>query len=256
MWVQLKIFAAAVVVAYLLLCGGLYLLQRRLIYFPVRGESRAAMVLASAVGPVRVSRVEGEGKGALIYFGGNAEDVSLSGPQLRRELPGWTIYLMHYRGYGGSAGEPNEAGLVEDARQLFDLVAKQHERVMVVGRSLGSGIAVRLASERPVDALGLVTPFDSIVSVARARMWFLPVGWLLEDRYESVRYAPEVKARTMVLAAERDEVISGAHTEALVKSFREGRVDVVRVPFAGHNDIQERPEYWAGLRRLAEQGRD
>lgn len=252
MWLQMKIFGVAVVVAYLVMCAGVYFAQRRLIYFPVRGDAEGALVLQTKVGPVRVSQVGEEAQQAVIYFGGNAEDVSTSAPQLQRELPGWTIYLMHYRGYAGSAGEPSEAGIVQDARQLHELVVKRHERVVVIGRSLGSGVAVRLASEREVSALGLVTPFDSLESVAKARMWFLPVGWLLKDKFESVRYAPRVKARTVVIAAERDEVIPGVHTEALARSFPGGIVEVVRVPFAGHNDIQERPEYWAGLRRLVE----
>src|SRR5260370_41081884 len=102
---------------------------------------------------VLVSTRPKDGSHALIYFGGNAEDVSLNMPSLSAGFPDSAIYLLHYRGYGGSSGRPSEGALFADALTLFDQVHSKHPDVDVVGRSLGSGIAVYVASLRPVTRL-------------------------------------------------------------------------------------------------------
>jgi len=248
MVLQLKFLAGTLVFAYVLLCVGLFAFQRKLLYLPMGEWDGKGISLESEVGPIRVSVVGGAAKRGVIYFGGNAEDVRWSAPLLGRIFAGDALYLMHYRGYGGSAGSPSEAGLVSDASQLYDLVAGQHEEVMVIGRSLGSGIAVRLASEKKVAGLVLVTPFDSVLRVAQERFSFVPVGLLLEDKYESIRYAPKVRAKTLLIAAERDQMIGRAHTEALARSFQPGVVEMVVVPGVGHKDIQESADYEVALR--------
>ena len=151
----LKLTVAAVVV-YIALCAALFVFQRTLIYFPqprapVSGARRSAC--RSRVGECW-SRRGARRPDALLYFGGNAEDVSHNLPGLAAALPDHAIYLMHYRGYGGSAGQPSEAALVADAVALFDRVHAEHARIVVVGRSLGSGVAVQLASHAPGRAAG------------------------------------------------------------------------------------------------------
>ena len=122
------------------------------------------------------------GPRALIYFGGNAEDVSLTRAELAVLLPDTPLYLLHYRGYGGSEGSPSEAALRADARALHAHVAERHSAVTVVGRSLGTGPAVHLAATRPVQRLVLLVPFDSLLAVARGAMPRLPVD-LWEDAH-------------------------------------------------------------------------
>ena len=90
------------------------------------------------------------GPDALIYFGGNAEDVSFSLNEFAAAFPQHSIYMLYYRGYGGSTGSPSEAALHADAQALFDQVQKEHPNIVLVGRSLGSGVAVRLAANNPV----------------------------------------------------------------------------------------------------------
>ncbi len=150
---------------------------------------------------------------------------------------------MHYRGYSGSAGSPSESALREDALQLYDRVARSHPEVMLVGRSLGSGVAVWLASQRQVSRLILITPFNSLQEVAASQFPYFPVKWLLQDKYESWRFAPAVTAPTLILEAERDEVIPGASTRALVTHFRPGLVTFNVVAEAHHNTISEHPQF-------------
>jgi pimeloyl-ACP methyl ester carboxylesterase len=155
---------------------------------------------------------------------------------------------MHYRGYGGSSGTPSEAALFADAIELFDKVHAEHERVAVVGRSLGSGIAVHLATVRPVSRLVLVTPYHSLQAVASHQYRYFPVRWLLRDKYESFRYAEHVTAPTLVVAAEHDEIIPRWSTDALYAHFREGVASLVIVANSGHNTISDSPEYIPLLR--------
>ena len=239
-------------VVYLLLCAALFVFQRRLIYFPQplsKTGASSEMTLDTAAGAVRVTTREVEGPGAVVYFGGNAEDVCWSIGELEAAFPARALYLLHYRGYGGSAGGPSEDGLFADALQLFDKVRRRHSKIIVIGRSLGSGLAVRLASMRAVEGLVLVTPYSSLTDVAARTLWFVPVRLLLRDRYESWRYAPQVKAPVTIVVAEQDEVIPRESTERLRDAFPKERMRYVVVPGAGHNAISGDPSYAALIGR-------
>jgi pimeloyl-ACP methyl ester carboxylesterase len=175
------------------------------------------------------------GPRALIYFGGNAEDVSLTRAELATLLPDTALYLLHYRGYGGSEGRPDEAALRADARALQAYVAARHSAVTVVGRSLGTGPAVHLAANHPVQRLVLLVPFDSLLAVARGAMPWLPVNLLLRDRWDAAAEAPGVSAPTTIVAAAFDAVVPRARAEALHRAFRPGLARLVVVPELTHN---------------------
>ena len=167
-----------VAIAYLGLCGALFIFQRSLIYFPqsASGDDDATKIaLPTRTARVLVSTRPKDGSRALIYFGGNAEDVSFNMPSFSIAFPDRAIFLLHYRGYGGSTGKPSEKALFADALTLFDEVRAKHPTVEVVGRSLGSGVAVYVASLRPVARLVLVTPFDSVEDVAKRQFPYIPV---------------------------------------------------------------------------------
>jgi hypothetical protein len=238
------------VLAYVALCAVMFIFQRSLLYFPqprsdVTPQSTLNLAVEGAQLVVSVRPLDGSR--ALLYFGGNGEDVSQSLASLSRAFPDRALYLMHYRGYGGSSGAPTEAANQADAKVLFDQVARQHPEVLVIGRSLGSGVAVRLASERPVSRLILVTPYDSLLRIAAHRYPYLPVRCLLLDRYESWRYAPQVRAPTTILAAEHDEVIPRASTARLFARFAPGVATLHTLAGVGHNSIDTSADYLAIL---------
>src|SRR5579862_952936 len=181
------------VISVLLILGVLILVfvsQRSLIYFPQPRSNRNAviMTLPSPAGKVLVSTRPASGAGAVLYFGGNAEDVSADLPGFASAFPDDAIYLLHYPGYGGSAGHPTEKSITAAAFALFDAVHAQHPNVTIIARSLGTGVAVHVASERPAVRLVLITPYDSLVDVADAHYPFLPNRWLMLDRYDSWKY--------------------------------------------------------------------
>ena len=245
----MRIFGALLAfgaVAYLAACAGLFFFQRSLIYFPqpsASAQPASRMELAVDGARLHISVRPHSGSKALIYFGGNAEDVSASLPELAAAFPGRAIFLMHYRGYGGSSGSPTEAALHQDALALFDKVYSAHPEVLVVGRSLGSGVAVRLAARRPVERLALVTPYDSVQGIAAAQFPLFPVRWLLADKFESGRHAPRVTAPTIIIAAEHDEVIPRSSTHLLHARFAQGVAKFVVLPGTGHNTISANPLY-------------
>jgi uncharacterized protein len=188
------------------------------------------------------------GPRALLYFGGNAENVAWSLPEFAGVFPEHSLYLLHYRGYGESTGKPSERAIHADALALFDRVHAAHPEVVVVGRSLGAAVAVRLASLRPVDRLVLVTPFDSLARIAARHYPFFPVRWLLKDRYEAWRDAQRVSAPTLLLVAEHDEIAPRVHAEALFAQFPPGVARLEVVAGAGHNTISDSLEYLGWLR--------
>ena len=177
---------------------------------------------------------------AVIYFGGRSEEVSWVARDAGRMFPGMMVLVVNYRGYGKSHGIPGEQHMVDDGRMLFDWLAKRGHvdptKVAVVGRSLGSGVAVQVALERAVHALVLITPYDSILALARKRFRAVPVGFVLRHKFESVKYAALLKAPTYVLRAAIDDIVPHAHTDRLVAKLARLDLDET-VPDSDHNNI-------------------
>lgn len=237
-------------VLYAGLCAALFLFQRSLIYYPQARSNQVAstlMTLPVGNGTVKVSTRDLDGQDAVIYFGGNAEDVSQDMPDLTNAFPHNAIYLLHYPGYGGSSGSPTQQAIFADALALFDRVHAEHPHIVLIGRSLGTGVAVWIASQRPVARLVLVTPYDSLADAAAPQYPFFPVRLLLRDKYESWRYAPRVTAPTRIIVAEDDELIPRSSSDLLRTRFRPGIASYVLVPGVGHNTIQDSPNYWSLL---------
>ena len=235
-------------IAYAFACLMLYATQRNLIYFavPRHNPTVPTLALETDAGDVLVSTRGIDGPGAVVYFGGNAEDASMAVTDLAVAFPDRAIYALHYRGYGGSAGSPSEAGLVADGLALFDLVKASHDDILVVGRSLGSGVAVQVAAARRASRLVLVTPYDSLADVGAAHYPIFPVRWLARDKFDSVARIPRIAAPTTIIAAERDNIIPMANTRRLQAAFRPGQARFVVLPGEDHN-FPLTPEYLAAL---------
>jgi pimeloyl-ACP methyl ester carboxylesterase len=243
---------AVVALAYLGLCVFLYLSQRSLLYFPPSRSPANTPTFAFPVdgAELLITVRDRNGPKALVYFGGNGEDVSYSLPALATAFPENALYLMNYRGYGGSSGKPSEAAIVADALALFNKVHAEHSEIVLMGRSLGSGVAIQLAAQRPVSRLVLVTPYDSIQELAARRYPYFPVRWLLLDKFESWRYAPRIAVPTLIIAAEHDYTVPGWSTQLLFTHFQSGIATLKTVAGTGHNNLSESPEYISLLKSL------
>lgn len=190
---------------------------------------------------------------AVIYFGGRSEEISWIAHAASSMFPGMALLAVNYRGYGDSHGTPGERQVIEDGKMLFDwLIAQNSEidscRVGLVGRSLGSSVAIQVAAHRPVAAIVLMTPFDSVLAMVRKKLPTMPVGWMLRHPFESIRYAERVSAPILVLRAQHDDIVPHLHTDVLVSRLANVTRDEI-VPDSNHIDIPYLPQTQA---RIAE----
>lgn len=241
---------AVIAMGYVALCAWMYAKQRDFTYFPqfTRVDAHEADFELRRDGTtLRGWRVNPGQSNAILYFGGNAERIEMSREEFATWFPDSSVYLLAYRGYGASDGSPSEADLFADALALFDHVRACHPgSIAVVGRSLGSGVASYLASQRPVERLVLITPFDSLADVASAHYPWLPVRRLFRERYESTRHLAGYRGPILVIRAGRDEVIPAANTHHLIAALATPP-RIVDLPDADHNSIGDDPAYGKAL---------
>ena len=246
-----------IVVLYLLAVGYLYFTQEAQI-FPRKYAQKEELLQNEKVKALTLEVHNALLKGAvkadddpnaplILYFGGNAEDATHF-IKTSFTLPGYDVMVFNYRGYGESSGEPSQEALFEDALKIYDTYAKGR-RVFLIGRSLGTGVATFLASKRVVDGLILVTPYDSILSLAERKFWMFPVSYLLKHPFESTKYIANVTAPIIVMDAENDEIIPKDSTDALIEAMP---VMPQRVSFKNttHNTILGHPYFMQELQTL------
>ncbi len=236
--------------------------QESMIFFPQRVASTAH--LPARASPLEVVAADGTHlrgwivKGtaapapAVIYFGGNAEEVSwtLADAHWPRE---WTIVGVNYRGYGASEGAPGETALAADALAIYDAVTRREDidprRIVVFGRSLGTAIATHLAAERPVVGAVLVSPYDSMTAIGQKHYPWLPVSLLLRHRFDAI---PDAQRNTMPLLAivgGSDSIIPNERSRALFDAWAGPKTWQV-VPGADHNDLGSDDVFWPSVARF------
>jgi pimeloyl-ACP methyl ester carboxylesterase len=182
----------------------------------------------------------------VIYFGGNAEEASWLLEEGERPQ-NWAWLAVNYRGYGWSEGSPGEQAMAADARRIYDWTRLRSDiepsRIVAFGRSLGSGVAVRLASERPLAGVVLATPFDSLESVAKRHYPLAPVSLMLRHRFDSLALAPRIGVPMLCIVAERDSIIPAEHARRLFAAWQ-GDKRLVSIANADHNDVSASAAFW------------
>jgi len=248
----LKTILFILLFVYFVGAGLLYIFQRNLLYFPSPEYQHDLEIieLSNDAALLNIVVLNPNQSRAIIYFGGNAEPVVFNQEPFSKNFPTYTIYLMNYRGYGGSTGSPTEQGLFSDALALYDYVQYEHNSISAFGRSLGSGVATYLASQRSIDALALVTPYDSIASVAQKRFPFYPVDMLLHDKYDSQLHASKVSSRALIVMAELDLVIPNWHSIKLQEAFASEQSKIIKILGANHNNLSLDPAYFNSLKNF------
>lgn len=224
----------------------LYVNQRDFLYFPTPDTPTVYknMTLHNEGVSINVIVLNEGYENAILYFGGNGESMAGSSDYIAGQFPDFTVYLMDYRGYGGSTGRPTEEGLYSDALNLYDTIKPKHNRISVGGRSLGTGIATYVAAYREVSKLALITPYDSIVNVAHGRYPIYPVSLLLHDKYDSVSRIKQIKAKTFIVMAQNDSVIPKERSQQLIDAFDPAQLQVTMIKNRGHNDISSDTDYY------------
>lgn len=235
---------------YALIVLAAYLGQRRMMYFPDARRTPPAAAGLQGVEEVVIPTPDGarvigwwararQGQPTVLYFHGNAGSLAMRADSIHRfQRLGRGILMMSYRGYSGSTGSPSEAANHADALAAYQVLVDAGvgpTDIILYGESLGTGIAVRLASRKPVAGLILEAPFTSIVEVGAKAYPFLPVRLLMQDRYESLELIRAIEVPLLVLHGARDRIIpvemgTAMHTAA------PGPKEIAIFAMAGHND--------------------
>jgi pimeloyl-ACP methyl ester carboxylesterase len=245
------------VIAYLALCVLLFVTQESAIFYP--GPNDARLVQQHAKGRVEIGSLEGwwvENPAAtnelvILYFGGNAEDVLYTAGTLP-QLGARRMLVVNYRGYGGSKGKPGQKALYEDGLAIYDYALSagvRPDQLIVMGRSLGSGVASMIAGSREVRAAILVTPFDTLASVAAGHYPIFPVRLLMRHPFPSVDFARKARAPALILAAAGDDIVPAKHAQRLSDAWA-GKTQLHVLPDTGHNDIETHEAFYRLIREF------
>jgi fermentation-respiration switch protein FrsA (DUF1100 family) len=247
----LLIVAALIAGIYVIAAGSLFVFQRRLIYFPDADREVPAEIGLRGVREVTLQTPDGErliawhaaaasGKPTILYFHGNGGSLADRADRIRRfTSAGYGLFMPSYRGYSGSTGSPSEAAIVADARLAYDHLrglGVAERAIVLYGESLGSGVAVRLASERPVGAVILDAPYTSLPDVGKMLYPVMPVRTFMVDRFESKTHITAVRAPILIMHGTNDTVIPLSLGQALFEAAPEPK-EIAVIKGAGHSDI-------------------
>jgi len=253
----------AALLAYVAVAALVWFAQERLLFYPqpplgaalppagwqaevVRLTTRDGTALVGVMVKPPVSRPP-----LVIYFGGNAEEVTAFAPAAAQVYGERAVLFVNYRGYGASGGRPGEKEMVADGLEVFDWAAGRSDvdstRIAIHGRSLGSGVAVQVAAARPARCVVLTSPFDSASAVAQRVYPWLPIGLLIRHPFDSIARAPQLRMPLLVLMGDRDELVPMAHSMRLADAWG-GPVERATYAGFGHNDIGLNPRYNDAIR--------
>jgi len=248
----LLVAASVAAWVYFITIGALALWQRRLLYVP---EFDRPDVSVTGVAKAREMTVRTEDgldllawfappadatQPVVLYLHGNGGHIGYRAPRLAAMSNlGWGVLLLEYRGFGGNPGAPTEAGLYQDARAGYAALRAtgcRPQQIVLWGESLGSGVAVRLASEMEVGSVLLESPYTSITAIGQKRFPFVPVSWLLRDRFDLIGRIGAVRAPVLVMTGGRDSIVPPAMGRAVFAAANEPKVFWL-APDADHNDL-------------------
>jgi len=237
--------------------------QEKLLFYPRAVAAPASAPPGWALEAVRIPMADGTtlagvlvlppiAKPALVvYFGGNAEEVTSFAAQAARTYGERALLLVNYRGYGESKGTPTEKALVSDGIGILDWASRRADvdasRIAIHGRSLGTGVAVQVAAAYPARCMILTSPFSSAREVAQAHYRWLPVASLIRHPFDSAAHAPALRMPLLVLIGDADTLIPPSHSERLA-SLWGGPVERLVLHGYGHNDLAIDPRYDAAIR--------
>lgn len=238
----LKASALAMAAIYATTVLGLGLFQRTLLYVPDAQHVSPVEAGVDRVEELRIATRDGEslvawyaapaeGRPLILYFHGNAGALVDRAPRFRSMLAsGYGLLAVAFRGYGGSTGAPTQAGLMEDGRSAYRTAREKGYRdqeIVVIGESLGTGVAVPIAAEHNVAALTLDSPYTSAVDIAAARYPFVPVRLLMIDQFRSDETIGKVRAPILMVHGDRDKVIPIDFAQRLFEKANEPKTMLV-----------------------------
>jgi fermentation-respiration switch protein FrsA (DUF1100 family) len=242
----------------------LYFTQRSLMYFPDTSHTTPAQAGLSRAEELTLTTSDGEhifawhvapsdGKPVILYFHGNGGALRYRVARFDKLIAdGIGLVAVEYRGYGGSTGSPSERGLIADAEAGYAFAAARYSvpQIVVWGESLGTGVAVALAAEKPLGRVILEAPFTSAVAVGEKRYWYIPVRLLMKDQFNSDERIAKVTAPLLILHGVKDQTVPFAEGEQLFELANKPK-HIVKFLDGGHEDLDNNGALLAVSRFLA-----
>ena len=183
----------------------------------------------------------------ILYFGGNADDATRILLHIK-SLEEFDIVAFNYRGFVNSEGKPSEKALFSDALKIYDKFSNNKE-VIAMGRSLGTGIASFLASKRKIKGLILITPYDSVVSMAKKRYPYFPIEALLRHKFESVKYMLQVNSKVGLIEVKDDGIVPKYHFDKLKEKVKNLALHV-ELKNTSHGEVLMHPDFENTLKKM------
>ncbi|NOU06558.1 MAG: alpha/beta hydrolase [Hyphomicrobiaceae bacterium] len=242
---------------YALLIGVAYYAQHFLTYLPDPKRIAPVSIGLREVTERTLATPDGEqviywyaaakpGQPTLIYFHGNGSALANRAPRFAvYQSVGWGIAMMAYRGYGGSSGRPSEMANKSDAKQLYDALVRDGvppASIVLYGESLGTGVATHVALTSPAAGLILESPYTSLPDAGAAQFWFMPVRWLMREKYDTAAIIGQIKMPVLVLHGARDRTIPVALGRRIAELAPDPKT-YVEFPEGGHNDLYQPPNH-------------
>jgi fermentation-respiration switch protein FrsA (DUF1100 family) len=246
-------FVRVAVLAYLLVMVFLMFLEEHLIFFPLRYPEGDWEPAGLAVEDAEFMADDGtrlhgwfcpvgEPRAVVLVSHGNAGNITHRAEEIRlwQQHLGVSLFIYDYRGYGRSGGSPYEKGLYDDARAAYRYLTEQLKtparEIVLRGESIGSAVSLELGLEVPHRALILESPFTSAVDMGSLSFPWVPVRWLMRNRFDSLSKIDRYAGPVLVTHGTHDSIVPFEMGKRLFERAREPKM-FYAVPNADHNDV-------------------
>lgn len=253
----LQIIAFSTIAICVILILAFYFFQTQIFFYPGKLEKTHRFRLSYRDEEITLGTKDGEKLNALffrgtrqeviLYFHGNAGD--LNGWQFVAEdftASDYNIFIIDYRGYGKSTGRISEKGFYTDAEAAYYYLITQKDfppdKIIIYGRSIGTGVAVELATKHPCRGLVLEAPYTSLKKLANEKIPFFRPSWYMRYHFNNLAKINNVKCPVIFFHGSKDTLIPASHTDTLFKTFT-GKKEKILVQGGSHNDLNSFREH-------------
>ena len=179
----------------------------------------------------------------LVYFHGNSFDIGERAYRLKRYIDNnWSVIIVAWRGYSGNKGKPTETNLYLDGESTLNWISRntdyEYQDLVIYGESLGSGVAVELATRYKFRSVVLEAPFTSIVDIAKQRYKIFPVSLLVLDKFNNIEKIDKISSPLLIISGKNDEIVPHNHSVMLYQKAKEPKNSVF-IDEAMHNNLYD-----------------